>query len=212
MAQYSISEIELWDKFYRRNFINCLSGYKSVSLIGTVSNDGLTNLAIFSNIVHIGADPALIGYINRPKQAAPHTISNIEKTGQYTLNHIHPGILAAAHQTSAKYLLEESEFSATGLTEEYKAGCLAPFVKESKIKYALNLVEIIPIQHNNTFFVIGALQNVYLQDESIVELDGFINIANAGSITSLGVDAYYTTDKIVRYPYAKPGENYTNNE
>ena len=204
MVQFSINDIQLWDRFYRGNFINCLSGFKSASLIGTVNNDGLPNLAIFSNIVHIGADPALIGYVNRPKDAAPHTINNIENTGQYTINHIHPGIVAAAHQTSAKYPLEESEFSATGLTEVYRAGCMAPFVVESKIQYAMELVEIIPIKHNNTFFVIGALQDVYLQDESLVEKDGFINIANAGTITSLGVDAYYTTDKIARYQYAKP--------
>ena len=81
---------------------------------------------------------------------------------------------------------------------------MAPFVAESKIQYAMELVEIIPIKQNNTFFVIGALQDVYLQDESLVEKDGFINIANAGTITSLGVDAYYTTDKIARYQYAKP--------
>jgi len=206
MVQFSLSTIQSWDRFYRGNFINSLSGFKSASLIGTVNNDGLSNVAIFSNIVHIGADPALIGYINRPKEAAPHTISNIEITGQYTINHVHPAIAAAAHQTSAKYPLEESEFSATGLTEIYRPGCIAPFVAESKIQYAMELVEIVPITHNNTFFVIGAVQEVYLTDESIVEPDGFINIDHSGSMTSLGVDAYYTTDKIARYPYAKPGK------
>lgn len=206
MVKFSLSTIQSWDRFYRGNFINSLSGFKSASLIGTVNNDGLSNVAIFSNIVHIGADPALIGYINRPKEAAPHTISNIENTGQYTINHIHPAIAAAAHQTSAKYPLEESEFTATGLREIYRAGCLAPFVAESKIQYAMELVEIILIRHNNTFFVIGAVQDVYIQDESLVELDGFINIDHAGTITSLGVDAYYTTDKIARYPYAKPAK------
>lgn len=205
MIHYSIEDIQQWDRFYRGNFVNCLSGYKSASLIGTINNDGLSNVAIFSNIVHIGADPALIGYINRPKEAAPHTINNIENTGQYTINHIHPSIVAAAHQTSAKYPLEENEFSATGLTEIYRAGCMAPFVAESNIQFAMELVEIIPIKHNNTFFVIGALQSVYLHDSEMVEPDGFINIAKAGSITSLGVDAYYTTDKIERYKYAKPG-------
>ncbi len=203
MVKFSLSDIESWDRFYRGNFINSLSGFKSVSLIGTVNNDGLSNVAIFSNIVHIGADPALIGYINRPKQAAPHTIKNIENSGQYSINHIHPAIVAAAHQTSAKYPEEESEFSATGLTELYRPGCIAPFVAESKIQYAMELVEILPIKHNNTFFVIGAVQDVYLDDESVIGEDGFINADNAGTITSLGVDAYYTTDKIARFPYAK---------
>ncbi|MBC7867587.1 MAG: flavin oxidoreductase, partial [Gloeobacteraceae cyanobacterium ES-bin-316] len=84
MKHFSINEIKGWERFYRSNFINCLTGFKSATLIGTVSNDCKTNLAIFSNIVHIGADPALIGFINRPIKAAPHTLANIEATQEYT--------------------------------------------------------------------------------------------------------------------------------
>jgi flavin reductase (DIM6/NTAB) family NADH-FMN oxidoreductase RutF len=202
MQHYSIADINAWDRFYRGNFINSLSGFKSASLIGTISNEGLPNLAIFSNIVHIGANPALIGFVNRPLDAAPHTINNIEKTGYYTINHIHKNMVAAAHQTSAKYPVEENEFTATGLTAIYKNGCIAPFVKESNINYSVALVQIIPIAINNTFFVIGAVQDVYV-NENIILPDGFIEIEKAGSITSLGVDAYYTAEPIDRYEYAK---------
>ncbi|MBX2969214.1 MAG: hypothetical protein KF803_07565 [Cyclobacteriaceae bacterium] len=64
MKLISASEISSWSRFYRGNFINSLSGFKPVSLIGTISETGQTNLAIFSNIVHLGADPALVGYVN----------------------------------------------------------------------------------------------------------------------------------------------------
>ncbi len=202
MQHYSTADINAWDRVYRGNFINSLSGFKSASLIGTISNEGLPNLAIFSNIVHIGANPALIGFINRPLDAAPHTINNIEKTGYYTINHIHKNMVAAAHQTSAKYPVEENEFTATGLTAIYKNGCIAPFVKESNINYSVALVQIIPIAINNTFFVIGAVQDVYV-NENIILPDGFIEIEKAGSITSLGVDGYYTAEPIARYKYAK---------
>ena len=78
-STYSIAEIQSWDRFTRANFINTLSGFKSLSLIGTVNGKGISNLAIFSNIVHLGADPALIGFINRPLEAAPHTLQSIQK-------------------------------------------------------------------------------------------------------------------------------------
>jgi hypothetical protein len=97
MAFYSLSTIQGWERFYRGNFINSLSGFKSASLIATVNNDGISNLAIFSNIVHIGADPAVIGFVNRPKDAAPHTISNIEATGAYTINLIPANLIEQAH-------------------------------------------------------------------------------------------------------------------
>jgi flavin reductase (DIM6/NTAB) family NADH-FMN oxidoreductase RutF len=205
MQHFSIAEISEWDRFYRSNFINSLSGFKSVSLIGTTNVKGQPNLAIFSNIVHLGADPALVGFINRPLDAAPHTLSNIQAVGEYTINHISESFVEAAHQTSAKYTSGQDEFTETGLTAAYKGKCKAPFVAESKIQYGLQLIEVIPIKYNNTFLVIGTVKDVYLQKE-IVQPDGFISIDKAGSITSLGIDAYYSATSLTRYEYAKPGK------
>lgn len=202
MQHFSTDTIISWDRFYRANFINSLSGFKSATLIGTISHEGNPNLAIFSNLVHIGADPALIGFINRPKEAAPHTISNIEATGIYTMNHVHASFIDKAHQTSAKYLAGESEFEKTGLDIEWKENIKAPFVEDSNIKYLMELVEIIPIQYNGSFFVIGKVTDVFL-DEAIIDPDGFLKINNAGSITSLGIDGYYETNLLARFRYAK---------
>ena len=66
--------------------MNSLSGFRPVSLIATINEQGVSNLGVFSNIVHLGADPALIAFINRPREAAPHTIRNIEIRGKYTIN------------------------------------------------------------------------------------------------------------------------------
>jgi flavin reductase (DIM6/NTAB) family NADH-FMN oxidoreductase RutF len=203
MKHISLTEIKNWDRFYRGNFINSLSGFKSASLIGTMNKNGDTNLAIFSNIIHLGADPALIAFQNRPKEAAPHTIGNIEATGVYTINHIQINFIEQAHQTSAKYAANISEFDAVGLKAEFKNNIQAPFVAESNIKYALELKEIIPIQHNGTFLVIGAVTDVFINEE-LIEADGFIAAHKNNSICSLGIDGYYSTNFITRLPYAKP--------
>ncbi len=203
MKYYSLNEINSWERFYRANFINSLSGFKPVSLISTLHKSGLPNLAVFSNIVHLGADPALIGFINRPRQAAPHTITNIENSGVYTINHVHPSFVAKAHQTSAKYAEGVSEFEEVGLTPEYNDGIEVPFVLESSVKYALSLSEIIPLKENGTFLVIGKLTHAYVLP-SIVEQDGFIDLSKAESMVSLGIDGYTTTGSISRFDYAKP--------
>lgn len=192
-----------WDRFYRANFLNSLSGFKSASLIGSISENGVPNLAIFSNIVHLGADPALIGFVNRPLAAAPDTITNIRATGFYTINHIHETFYQQAHQTSAKYPAEVNEFEAVGLTEQYRPGIQPPFVQESKIQYLLSLKEVIPIQWNHTFFVIGAVEQVFL-DESFIRNDGFIDLHIAESVVSCGLDAYYKVAPLDRLAYAKP--------
>ncbi len=204
MASFSISNIESWERFYRANFINSLTGFKSVNLIGTVNKLGQTNLGIFSSIVHIGSNPPLVGYINRPVKAAPHTLANIKVTGVYTINHVHPSFVQQAHQTSAKYEAGISEFAEVGLTPEFQENIPAPFVKESSIKYALSLQQIIPIELNDTFLVIGKIISIHM-DNDIISEDGFLHLDKAASICSNGIDGYYTTELIKRFSYAKAG-------
>jgi flavin reductase (DIM6/NTAB) family NADH-FMN oxidoreductase RutF len=204
MTIYNTTHIESWERFYRANFINSLTGFKSVNLIGTINNDGQINLGIFSSIVHIGSNPALIGYINRPIKAAPHTLANIKATEIYTINHIHPSFLQKAHQTSAKYEDGVSEFEEVGLTPEFQENIKAPFVKESNIKYALSLQEIIPIQLNETFLVIGKVISIQIEQD-IVSKDGFLQLDKANTLCSNGIDGYYSTELLDRYQYAKPG-------
>ncbi len=199
----TIQDLNNFSRFNRANLINSISGFKPASLIATCDKNGNTNLAIFSNIIHLGADPALAGFINRPREAAPHTLANIEATGSYTINHIQEDIIEKAHQTSAKYAQDISEFDAVGLTPQYLPEITAPFVKESKVKYSLSLVEIIPIKHNNTFLIIGSIQHLLFPPE-ILSDDGFLDLVQAGSICSLGIDAYYKTSFLKRLPYAKP--------
>jgi flavin reductase (DIM6/NTAB) family NADH-FMN oxidoreductase RutF len=207
VKHYSIAEIQGWSRIYRANFVNSLSGFKPVSLIASINKEGQPNLGIFSNIIHLGADPALIGFINRPKEAAPHTINNIEATGFYTINHILPEFVDKAHQTSAKYPENVNEFDAVGLTALQKDGFFVPYVAESHVQMGLYLSEIIPLS-NGTFLVVGALEHAYV-NESAVAQDGFIELAKEASVVSLGLDAYYTTSPLHRYTYAKPEQSLT---
>ena len=204
MQTISSKTIQTWERFYLANFVNSLTGFKSVSLIGTINQKGQPNLEIFSSLVHLGSNPALVGYINRPKKAAPHTLSNIQATKVYSINHIHPSFLEQAHQTSARYPDEVSEFDEVNLTPEYLSDMPAPFVKESRVKYALTLEEIIPIKLNETFLVIGKIELVKLE-ENILLKDRFLELDRASSMCSNGIDGYYTTKLINRYQYAMPG-------
>ena len=202
MKSFSIDQIKLMDRFTRTNFINTLSGFKSISLIGTINKVGQTNMAIFSNLVHIGADPALIGFVNRPLEAAPHTLANIQATEFYTVNHVHQDIYAKAHQTSAKYPEHISEFEAVGLTPLFRPGISAPFVEESKVQYVLKLEEVIPIKLNGTFLVVGSLQQAFIPEE-IMDEEGYLSIEKANSLCSLGINGYYETKLLEKLPYAK---------
>jgi flavin reductase (DIM6/NTAB) family NADH-FMN oxidoreductase RutF len=108
-----------------------------------------------------------------------------------------------AHQCSAKYDANTSEFEQTGLEVFLSEKNIAPYVLSSAIKIGLELVEIIPIPLNQTSLVIGKIIEIILP-ESIISEDGFVAIASAGSITCNGLDSYYSVKALKRIPYAKP--------
>ncbi len=191
------------DKNKRVHLINSLGGFKSVSLVGTSDLEGNTNLAIFSSIFHIGANPPLIGLIFRPSPPERNTFNNIINTGYFTLNHINESIYKKAHQTSARYDQDVSEFEKTGLTPEFKDHFFAPYVSESKIQLGVEFKEKIDISVNNTTLIIGEIIHIYIPEEIINE-DGFVDIEKANTITCSGLDSYHKTVQLDRLSYAKP--------
>ena len=202
----SINNILDFEQRYRATFINSLSGFKSVNLIGTKDRENNENLAIFSSVVHIGANPPLIGFIVRPDSVDRHTLTNILTTQSYTLNHINDNIFNKAHQTSARYPKEESEFEAVGLTPEYKNECFAPFVKESNVQIEMEFKEKVDLKINGTSLVIGQIKSIHLPLKAIQE-DGFIDLEQLNTITCSGLDSYHKTQQLNRLSYAKPNQN-----
>ncbi len=196
-------ELSGLERRYRANLINSIGGFKSLVLVGTKSREGKENLSLFSSLVHIGADPALCGLIVRPNTEGQNTLGNILQIGVYTINHVHAEFIEKAHQTSAKYPEGVNEFEAVGLTPDYMEGVAAPFVKESIIQFACELVQRIQIEFNQTHFIIGKITQVMVPD-SLVGQDGFIDLESAGTITCSGLDSYHTTKRLIRLPYAKP--------
>ena len=201
--KFSLSDIEAFEKQDRTNLINGLSGYKSAHLIGTKSVSGLSNLAIFSSIVHIGANPPLMGFVHRPATVERHTYENIKETGHFTINHVPIELYQQAHQTSARYPRNESEFDACGFTEFYGEVLTAPYVLESPIKIGLTLEEEFFVKSNQTIILIGKVQEVYLAPEFILE-SGVLNLSAARTLIVQGLETYYKSEKIVTLPYAKP--------
>ncbi|MBT4915752.1 MAG: flavin oxidoreductase [Formosa sp.] len=192
------------DHLHRINLINSCSGFKSANLIGTKSNDGIPNVAIFSSVTHFGSNPPLLGIIFRPVSDVPrNTYENIKETGQFTINHIHRDIIEQAHHTSAKYDKRISEFDVTELEEEYKNNWHAPFVKGVPIQIALTFCEEYKIKANNTIQLIAEIKDLYVKDE-LIEKDGFINLSKANVMTINGLDGYALPSLKQRIDYQRP--------
>lgn len=206
MIHFNSDQLKDLERIKRLNLINSISGIKSANLIGTKSKNGISNLAIFSSVVHLGTNPPLLGFILRPKGEIPrNTYSNIMETGFYTINNIIEKDFIKAHYTSAKFKAEESEFEKCGLEEEFLCGFKAPFVKNSTLKIGMQFKDEIPIPINGTSLVIGEVIDLIIEADNLSEL-GHLNLENLNSLGISGLNTYYNLNKKETLPYARVEE------
>jgi flavin reductase (DIM6/NTAB) family NADH-FMN oxidoreductase RutF len=201
---FTAEQIASFDKQFRTNLINSVPGVKATCLVGTRNSEGVNNLAIFSSLVHIGANPPLLGLIFRPDSVERHTLSNIRHNQYYTMNLLHKGILAQAHQTAARYPADISEFTETGLNPVEMNGFHAPSVRESAVCMGMLAREELHINTNNTILLVGEICWLQLPAGAVTE-DGFVNPERAGTCGAAGLDAYFSVRGEQRFSYAKPG-------
>lgn len=146
----------------------------------------------------------MIGFILRPTTVPRDTYRNIKDTGVFTVNHIYSDIIEDAHHTSAKYPDEVSEFTKTGLEEEFLGGFPAPFVKGAKIRLGCRFLNEYEIKENDTLLLVSAVEHVFIADQDILQEDGWLKLENANTVAINGLDGYATTNLLDRYAYARP--------
>lgn len=202
MIRVSKEGILALEKLDRTKLVNSLSGYKSAVLIGTQNIAGANNLAIFSSVVHIGANPPLMGIVQRPASVERHTYENIKASGVFTINHVPIAFYEAAHQTSARYPREISEFEACGFTPVFSETISAPYVAESPLRIGLKLEEEIEIKSNQTILLIGSIQEIFVAHQ-LAENENHIDLSSLNTLLVQGLDTYYKVEKMATLPYAK---------
>tara|TARA_B100000780_G_C20983367_1_gene393058 strand:+ start:25 stop:645 length:621 start_codon:yes stop_codon:yes gene_type:complete len=202
MEHFSKSQINKMDKIFRLNLINSCTGYKSANLIGTVSEKGIYNVAIFSSITHLGSDPALLSFIVRPTTVPRDTYKNIMDNKIFTVNHVYVNDIKDAHHTSARYPSIISEFDMTGLEKEFIDDFKAPYVKSSKIKLGCKFINKYEIKENNTLLMVAEINDIYC-DNNIIQNDGWLSLDKAKTVTINGLDGYALPALLDRYKYAK---------
>lgn len=199
---FLLDDILQMERFYRQAFINTLSGVRTACLIGTKNTIGITNLAIFNSLVHLGANSPYLGFIVRPTSTERHTYDNIRATGFYTINYVPENFIPQAHQTSAKYPLGVSEFETCGFTQQFKPDFFAPYVQESPVKIGLQYVEEHLIKANDTILLVGKILEILLPENALSET-GHLNFADLNGIAVSGLDTYLKTEYLTTLPYAR---------
>ncbi len=195
--------ISQMEKIERLNIINSCTGYKSANLIATLSENGSSNVAVFSSITHLGSNPGLLGFIVRPTTVPRDTYSNIKSKGFFTVNHITLDMIADAHHTSANYDVGISEFDKTNLTEEYKENLEIPFVKGSPIQLYCKYMNEYYIKENDTIHIIASIEHIFY-NENMEHKDGWLQLDKGNVVAINGLDGYCLPKLADRFEYARP--------
>lgn len=203
MKFFDTEDINKLHKIFKINLINSCSGFKSANLLGSVSNEGITNVAIFSSVTHLGSNPPTLGFILRPTTVPRDTYKNIKETGVFTINHIWEDIIDDAHHTSAKYTEQVSEFDMTNLEPEFKGNFKAPFVKNSPVQMSMKFIEQIYVPSNDVMLIVAQIQELYVKDELLQE-DGLINLSLGNVVAINGLDTYATPRFKKQLSYQRP--------
>ena len=191
------------DKIFRINLINSCSGFKSANLLGSVSIDGVPNVAVFSSVTHLGSSPPTLGFILRPTTVPRDTYKNMKEFGVFTINHIWEDVIEDAHHTSAKYPEGISEFDMTDLEAEFKGKFNAPFVKNAPVQMSMKFIEEIFVPSNNVMLIVAQIQELYVKDELLQE-DGLINLSKGNIATINGLDTYAIPKFKKQLAYQRP--------
>ncbi|MFN2260654.1 MAG: flavin reductase family protein [Psychroflexus sp.] len=205
MKHISKHDILNMPRLERMHLINSCGGIKSANLIGSISKENISNLAVFNSVIHLGSQPPMLCFMLRPTTVARHTYDNLKSTGVFTVNHIHEDFIAQAHQTSAKYEKEQSEFETVGLEEFYIPNFQAPFVKSSSVQIGCQFVNEYHIKENDCRLIIGEIEHLRF-DENIQKEDGWLDLSKAKTAGIIGLDGYVATQLMERFEYARPGE------
>ena len=202
MIKHTKEEFSKLNKIPRLNLINSCMGYKSANLIATKSADGVSNVAVFSSVTHLGSDPALLGFILRPNTVPRDTYANIKATEYFTVNAISETMIADAHQSSAAYDASVSEFEMTNLEEEYLDEIEVPFVKGSPVRLLCRYVNEYPITENNTIHIIASIEAIYY-DSVLEREDKWLQLDKVNVVTINGLDGYALPQLLNRFEYAR---------
>ena len=186
------------DRIWRLNFINSVTGIKPANLIGSKSKNGKENLAIFSSVVHLGSNPALLGFVIRPQhKKKSHTFLNIQETQYFTINSITESFYKKAHLTSSKIL--ESEFDVFNIDKEYIEDFHAPFVKKSPIKIGMRIENLVNLP-NGCKLIIGSIELISIID-SYLDSAGKIDLDQSDIVGISGLNSYYSLSFLDYLPY-----------
>ena len=184
----------------RPPFKSCLVP-RPIGWISTLSEDGVPNLAPYSQFTNLTFDPPyiLISINQGTNSMRKDTTVNIERTGEFVHNMVTYELREKMNITAAAFPPDVDEFEAAGLTKA-ESVMVKPFrVAESPMQIECKYVQTIRLPGQGTVgtadIIIGKVVGVHIKDEFILP-DGKIDIVRMQPLARMGYSDYTYVDKV----------------
>lgn len=183
---------------------------RPIGWISTISSDGMSNLAPYSQFQNLNYDPAyvMLSAGQTTRMARKDTVTNIEQTGEFVYNMATYDLREAVNLSAMEVGPEVDEFELAGLT---KAPSLRvkPFrVAESPVQFECVHFQTLRVPGHGVKgafdLVIGRVVLIHIKDE-VIRADGRLDIKRIRPLARLGYYDYTAIDSV--FELVIPGSN-----
>lgn len=119
---------------------------RPIGWIGTISADGVPNLAPYSFFNAVSGLPPTFVF-SPGRSTRRDTLDNVRATGEFTINVVSIEVMDAMNASSASFEPDVDEFAACGLTAVPSSSIRPPMVGECKANIECVVTRIVDIGH-----------------------------------------------------------------
>jgi flavin reductase (DIM6/NTAB) family NADH-FMN oxidoreductase RutF len=186
--------------------LNAIVAPRPIGWIGSVSADGVPNLAPYSFFNLVNYTPPLIAFSS---QGWKDSVANIAATGEFTWNLATRDLADAMNASAAMVAPDIDEFALAGLTTASSRLVAPPRVATSPVSFECRLTQLIRLQTKeerelDAWLVIGEAIGIHI-DRAMLE-DGVYQTVRARPILRGGGPAdYFTITEHALFRMRRPG-------
>lgn len=183
---------------------------RPIAWISTMSRDGVSNLAPFSQFQSLTFDPpyVMISFNQTTKGKRKDTVENIEQTGEFVYNMVTYDLREAMNKSAVDLPSEVDEFEIAGVTKAPSVR-VKPFrVAEAPIQFECVYTQTVRLPgggvNGTVDVIIGKAVLVHIKDEVIT--NGKIDVVKIRPLARLGYWEYTTVDSTFEMVIDNPAQ------
>ncbi len=190
----------------KHNPFNAIIAPRPIAWISTKGNDGSQNLAPYSFFNAVAYVPPQVMFAStsakEDRDGTKDTVSNIRETGVFCVNVVEYAMRQVMNETSGVYGKDVDEFDLVGIEDAPCETIDCSRVAGAPASLECELRQIVKLQGEANFLVIGEVTGVHLRDNCLK--DGIFDVLSFQPLTRLGYRDFSRITEV--FSLKRPGE------